>query len=327
MLPSPAIAQHPAPRVDLGHGAGRAARRTQAPDACARGSRGPPRRLAAEMLGGAAVAAARARPMAETVRHEHDHRPAIRARPHAVAADGLAAGMGRRRRRPRERPRRRRPGRRHGREHRRALPMASSRCRRTTPTRAMAPRPVPGVPAVDKPSRMACADVGDAGPPRSSATISTDDRRSPHRCCSSISPPPACLTRLLAGSVATSATRRGVVLVEAERAREIASPRGAPSPTWLASTTRIVRVDVSAIARSSLRVPSPGRDSMWNSFASRLAPPRPRPRPAAARVAVPQRLLDVGDARAAVLEGEAHAAPRPVVQRARSAACRRRRSR
>ncbi len=56
-------------------------------------------------------------------------------------------------------------------------------------------------------------------------------------------------------------------------------------------------------------VPSPGFDSMENSLHSRLAPPRPSPMPLPDRKSILQGQLDVGDARALVLEREPQAAP------------------
>ena len=101
--------------------------------------------------------------------------------------------------------------------------------------RLTAPRPVPGVPPVECPSRSAPA-TSEIPAPRSSAKISTPVPVSSSKVPSKISPLVPYLTRLVASSVATMATRPPDVSSKPSvRATPVA--RRLASATWLASNT------------------------------------------------------------------------------------------
>ena len=124
-----------------------------------------------------------------------------------------------------------------------------------------------------------------------------DDDAPADRSPSSENPRPCAESRGRASRVTGAA---GIADLEAARARSLPSRDGHPRP--LART----RVDLELVDETA-------------------RPAEPEPEPAAGRVAVAQRLLDVGDAGALILEDEPQAAPRAVVQRLEPAPCRRRR--
>ena len=90
-------------------------------------------------------------------------------------------------------------------------------------------------------------------------------------------PPPPCLTRFVASSVATRAT---LPFVSASNRSAVAHPTAArlASATWLPSWTM---TDCGCHAHRAIitRVPWPGSDSTENSLHSRFDPPSPRPSP------------------------------------------------
>src|SRR6185503_2712963 len=176
--------------------------------------------------------------------------------------------------------------------------------------RLIAPRPVPGLLPVENPSRRHLATSSMPGP--LSSPMSPTPRLSPRSSgCAINSPPPPCLTRLLQISVATSAARpassslnpcRPAIAVTARRACAIsldsvtkrlctsfpARDRDARACTRLRPDVELVRKFARAVEAEAQAI--------------------------AAREAVAQREVDVGDARAFVFEGQTQpAALRPAL--------------
>ena len=131
-------------------------------------------------------------------------------------------------------------------------------------------------------------------------------------CAAWMWPPPPCFSRLVASSVTTIAT-----LVDARRRgspmrRARSPPAGGPRQPGSASATA---VNIAHVQRASVTtVPCPGADVMSNSLRQPLGAAEAEAQAAAGRVAVLQRQRDVGDARALVGEGQAHAAAPAVAQ-------------
>ena len=209
------------------------------------------------------------------------------------------------------------------REHARCPGRARSRCRTSVDSRRIAPRPVPGVPAVEWPSsqrrapRRRCPARGRARGSRRRAVgrVAGDGSAARRR--------RACLTRLVAASVATQARAarprvssrpsagwqaRGRAAGLADLARVARRPRAVGCrPTaaighYFQRTAVIARALARAARRSS------------NSLIRRLRAAQAQPQAACRSCSRPcSASCDVGDARALVLEGQAQPAARPVV--------------
>ena len=204
----------------------------------------------------------------------------------------------------------------------------SSRRRSSDEARRIAPRPVPGAAgrrvAVPQARRRRRRCPG----PRSSARISSDGARpAPRRRGTRSSPPPRVLDQVASRPRSTtSATRPASASSKPRRRRRaaVARRRASADGAGIASPRRRT-ARLTASARSSRACPRRRATRSSNSFDSRRAPPRPEPEAVARRVAVLQRLLDVGDARALVLEDQPQAAARRRPAAPRAGPCRRRR--
>ena len=189
-------------------------------------------------------------------------------------------------------------------------------------SRRIAPRPVPGVPALEYPSRSASARLANPGP-RSSASRPT---------------PRVPLEReraqeQLAAAAVLDEIRRRLRDDDAQPTDlcggEPEALRASPRPCVARDRRRWHRGCRGARARSlpsrdGHPGPAPGRESISNSLTA-ARPAEPEAEPAARREAVAERLCDVGDARALILEDEPQAAPCAVVAAPRAGPSRLRR--
>src|ERR1044071_3018912 len=147
--------------------------------------------------------------------------------------------------------------------------------------------------------------------PRSNAIISTAAPRASWCALIRISPPPPCLMRLVASSVATMATRPTSVSLKPRSPACLLAARRA-SAIWLLSVTAMARTsfptcDGDASADAQVRF-----DGEFVAQALRAA--QPEPETAAGGVAILQRQLDVGDAGTAIFEDQPNAAPQAVIE-------------
>ena len=108
----------------------------------------------------------------------------------------------------------------------------------------MAPSPLPGEPAVEIAVGQAAADVGHPRPPVQGQDLHAADAPPASSARRTSSPPPACLTRFVAASVTTMATRPAPVSSKPSRP---ASRRG--DPPGLADLARVVDREDDRLAR------------------------------------------------------------------------------
>src|SRR6185369_10556646 len=153
---------------------------------------------------------------------------------------------------------------------------------------------------VEWPSRRDAPTSAMPGP-RSSAITSTPSSRPRRR----ISPPPACLTRLVAASVVTMAAPPQALSSSPARSQRAAMARRA-SPTWLSSTTGTRVVWPSTMAtllppRDGHACALPGRGFDLELAHQPLGPAQPEAETGARGVAVLEGELEVGDPGALVL--------------------------
>ena len=168
---------------------------------------------------------------------------------------------------------------------------------------------VPGVPALENPSRSASARLAIPGPRSSASSVDPCAPVSSSVACSSSSPPPPCLTRFVAASVTTM--REPADLVGSTKPRpcgELARPLADARPRP-ALASRISRQRVARSLPSRDRHPRPGAGARIDVelVDEARAPPSPRPSPLPRREAVAQRLLDVRDAGTLILEDQTQA--------------------
>ena len=232
--------------------------------------------------------AARLRAVPEAVDDEHDASAAPATDRPGVAALVLAAASARRQRHQSSR---------RARSSARCTRMPAAitvpgrltcRCRSVAETRWIAPRPVPGVPAVEKPSRRLASTFGDAAArdrARSAARPMPPRRPRPR---AAISPPPRVLHEVGRHLGDHERHAPGVDLVEARAARE----RVGRSPPrlgrrWLDVRTGDERCRAAHFHRVIVtRVPSPGRDDDLELVREPPRAAEAEAQPAAGRVAV-----------------------------------------
>src|SRR6185503_2279729 len=169
--------------------------------------------------------------------------------------------------------------------------------------RLIAPRPLPGLPPVEYPSRRHLAMSSIPGP--RSSPMSPTPRASPRSSgCAINSPPPACLTRLLQISIATSAARPASSSLSPCRAASAATARRACAISLDSVTIRLCTSfptrNRHARACAGLRPDV----ELVREFARTV---EAEAEAVAGREAVAQRKLDVRDAGAVVFERQAQA--------------------